>query len=194
MKSAFLHCKGLLCLYNKQNNTYTRHLTRSLRSLANYRGKRSRRNSISTRTHLLFSMLGIWLLWLSNAISESIWQMLTTPVLKYYHWRPSHKLTTELDIKDHIIDMWHMTLMWMVHAVIINEIWHSGVLLLIFNKKRTFIGQNKSTILTLEPVFRIFRAIRSFFRLSVKAHHKCQLSVRFSAICQLSITILAICQ
>ena len=45
-----------------------------------------------------------------------------------------------------------MTLMWIVHVVIINEIWHSGVLLLICNKKRTFIGQNKSTVLILNPV------------------------------------------
>ena len=113
--------------------------------------------------------------------------MLTTPVLKYYHWRPSRKLTTELGIKDHIIDMWHMNLMWMVHAVIINEIWHSGVLLLIFNKKRTFIGQNKSTILTLEPVFRIFRAIRSFFGFQKKptTNVSCQLDFQRFVSCQL---------
>ena len=30
--------------------------------------------------------------------------------------------------------MWHVTLMWMVHTVIINEIWNSCVLLLICNK------------------------------------------------------------
>ena len=51
MKSAFLPSKGLLCLYDKQNNTWllvdmeflfscsTRQLTRSLRSLVNYREK-----------------------------------------------------------------------------------------------------------------------------------------------------------
>ena len=67
MKSAFLPNEGLLCLYDKQNNTWllvdmkflfscsTRHLTRSLRSLVSYRVKHSKRNSISTRTHVLFS-------------------------------------------------------------------------------------------------------------------------------------------
>ena len=67
MKSACLPIKGLLCLYDKQNNTWllvdmkflfscsTRHLTRSLRSLVSYRVKHSKRNSISTRTHVLFS-------------------------------------------------------------------------------------------------------------------------------------------
>ena len=51
MKLAFLPSKGLLCLYDKQNNTWllvdmefffscsTRQLTRSLRSLVNYREK-----------------------------------------------------------------------------------------------------------------------------------------------------------
>ena len=68
MKSAFLPSKGLLCLYDKQNNTWllvdmeflfscsTRHLTRSLRSLVSYRVKHSKRNSISTRAHVLFSI------------------------------------------------------------------------------------------------------------------------------------------
>ena len=68
MKSAFLPSKGLLCLYDKQNNTCllvdmefpfpcsTRHLTRSLRSLVSYRVKHSERKSISTRAHVLFSM------------------------------------------------------------------------------------------------------------------------------------------
>ena len=61
MKSAFLPSKGLLCFYDKQNNTWllvymeflfirsTRHLARSLRSLLSYRVKHSKRNSISTR-------------------------------------------------------------------------------------------------------------------------------------------------
>ena len=68
MKSAFLLSEGLLCLYDKQNNTWllvgmkflfscsTRHLTRSLRSLVSYRVKHSKRNSISTRAHVLFSL------------------------------------------------------------------------------------------------------------------------------------------
>ena len=69
MKSAFLPSKGLLCFYDKQNNTWllvdieflftrsTRHLARSLRSLLNYRVKHSKRNSIPTRAHELFSTL-----------------------------------------------------------------------------------------------------------------------------------------
>ena len=68
MKSAFLLSKGLLCLSNKQNNTWllvdmeflfscsTQHLTRSLRSLVSYRVKHTGRNSISTRAHVLFSI------------------------------------------------------------------------------------------------------------------------------------------
>ena len=68
MKSAFLLSKGRLCLYDKQNNTWllvdmeflfecsTRHLTRSLRSLVSYRVEHSKRNSISTRAHVLFSI------------------------------------------------------------------------------------------------------------------------------------------
>ena len=67
MKSAFLPSEGLLCLYDKQNNSWllvdmeflfscsTRHLTRSLRALVSYRVKHSKRNSISTRTYVLFS-------------------------------------------------------------------------------------------------------------------------------------------
>ena len=68
MKSAFLPSKGLLCLYDKQNNTWlfvdmeflfscsTQHLTRSLRSLVSYRVTPSKKNSISTRAHVLFSI------------------------------------------------------------------------------------------------------------------------------------------
>ena len=67
MKPAFLLSKGLLCLCDKQNNTWllvdmeflfscsTRHPTRSLRSLESYRVKHSKRNSISTRAYVLFS-------------------------------------------------------------------------------------------------------------------------------------------
>ena len=78
MKSAFLLSKGLLCLYDKQNNTWllvdmeflfscsTRHLTRSLHSLVSYRVKHSKRNSISTRAHVLFS---IYLLFYSDPLS-----------------------------------------------------------------------------------------------------------------------------
>ena len=66
MRSDFLPRKGLLCLYDKQNNTWllvdmeflfscsTPHLTRSLRLLVSYRVKHSKINSISTRAHVLF--------------------------------------------------------------------------------------------------------------------------------------------
>ena len=68
MKLTFLVGKGLLCLYDKQNNTWllvdtkflfsysTRHLTRSLRSLVSSRVKHSKRNFISTRAYVLFSI------------------------------------------------------------------------------------------------------------------------------------------
>ena len=68
IKSTFLASERLLCLYDKQNNTWllvdikfllsclTRHLTRSLRSLVRYRVKHSKRNSISTRAYALFSL------------------------------------------------------------------------------------------------------------------------------------------
>ena len=63
MKWAFLLSKGLLWLYDKQNNTWllvdveflfscsTRHLTRELSGV-----KHSKRNSISTRAYVLFSI------------------------------------------------------------------------------------------------------------------------------------------
>ena len=69
MKLAFLLSKGLLCFYDKQNNTWllvdmeflfscsTRHLTRSLHSLVSYRVKHSNRNSISTRAHAWYIMV-----------------------------------------------------------------------------------------------------------------------------------------
>ena len=65
MKSAFLLTKGLLCLDDKQNNTWllldmeflfsysTWHLTRSLRSLVTYRVKHSKRNSIYARLSII---------------------------------------------------------------------------------------------------------------------------------------------
>ena len=121
------------------------------------------------------------LLWRSNAVFR------INSIKAYKHWLPSRNLTIESGIKGHIPDMWHMTLMWMVHAVIINEIWHSGVLLLICTKTRTFIGQNKSTVLILHPGFRIFRAIRSFVTCQWKP--TTQLSVKFLAICQLTPSI-----
>ena len=56
--SAFLFSKGLLCLYYKQNN---RRLFVDMEfffscSLVSYRVKHSKRNSISTRAHVLFSI------------------------------------------------------------------------------------------------------------------------------------------
>ena len=82
-----------------------------------------------------------------------------------------------------------MTLMWMIHAAIINKIWHSRVLLLMRIKKRTFIEQNKSTFLILHPVFRIFRAIRSFANCQYKwlTNVSCQLDFKIFAICHLSV-------
>ena len=71
MKSACLPTKGLLCLYDKQNNTWllvdmeflfsgsTRHFTRSLRSLVSNRFKHSKRNSISTRAHVSFFIYSV---------------------------------------------------------------------------------------------------------------------------------------
>ena len=62
IKLAFLVSKGLLCLHDKQNRVYmiksysTRHLTRSLRLLVSYRVQQSKRNSISTRAHVSFSI------------------------------------------------------------------------------------------------------------------------------------------
>ena len=68
IESAFLGNKGLLGLYDKQSNTWlfvemeflfslsTRHLIPSLRSLVSYRVKHSKRNSITTRAHVLFSI------------------------------------------------------------------------------------------------------------------------------------------
>ena len=64
MKSAFLSSKVLWCLYDKQHNTWllvdmeflfscsTRHLTRELSN----RVKHSKRNSISTSAHVLYSI------------------------------------------------------------------------------------------------------------------------------------------
>ena len=81
MNSAFLPSKGLLCLYDKQNNTWllvdmeflfscsTWHLTRSLRSLVSYRVKHSKRNSISTRAQVLFSIYPPLSLFLYPSIS-----------------------------------------------------------------------------------------------------------------------------
>ena len=66
IKSTFLVNKELLCLYDKQNNTWllvdmkclfscsTRHLPRSLRSRVGYRFKHSKRNPISTRASILY--------------------------------------------------------------------------------------------------------------------------------------------
>ena len=72
VKSTFLVSKGLLCLFDKQNNIWaradikvlfscsTRHLTCSLRLLVSYRIKHSKRNSISARAHVL-SSISLWI-------------------------------------------------------------------------------------------------------------------------------------
>ena len=88
MKSAFLVSKGLLCLYDKQNNTWllvdmeflfscsTRHLTRSLRSLVRYRVKHAKRNSTSTRAHVLLS------LYIISSVMHTFWSVLTYDLLE----------------------------------------------------------------------------------------------------------------
>ena len=62
LKSAFLHSKGLLCLSDKQNNTWlledmeflltcsTRHLTRSLRSLVSYQNSIAHKWDVESNT------------------------------------------------------------------------------------------------------------------------------------------------
>ena len=62
------HVLGLLCLYDKQNNTWarvdmkflflcsTQYLTLSQRTLVSYWDKHSKRISISTRAHVLLSI------------------------------------------------------------------------------------------------------------------------------------------
>ena len=67
----FLVSKGVLCFYDKQNNTWLlvdmefllscsiRHLTRSLCSFVSYRFEHSKRNCISSRAHVLFSIYHI---------------------------------------------------------------------------------------------------------------------------------------
>ena len=67
MKSAFLVSKGLLCLYDKQNNTWlfvdmeflfkcSTRQTCALCSLVSYGAKHSKRNSISMRAHVVLSI------------------------------------------------------------------------------------------------------------------------------------------
>ena len=80
MKLAFLLSKGLLCSYDKQNNTWllvdmeflfscsTRHLTSLLPLIVSYRVKHSKRNSISTCAHLLFFIYRA-----VQPVSEWIW-------------------------------------------------------------------------------------------------------------------------
>ena len=89
MRSDFLPRKGLLCLYDKQNNTWllvdmeflfscsTRHLTRSLRSLVSYRVKHSKINSISPIYSIfpIYYLLSIpWVILYNNdKLSVSFW-------------------------------------------------------------------------------------------------------------------------
>ena len=62
IKSTFVVSKGLLCLYNKQDNTWLLVDMKflSLVQLDSYRVELSKRNSISTRAHVLFSMYHKW--------------------------------------------------------------------------------------------------------------------------------------
>ena len=73
MKSAFLVSKGLLCLYDKQNNTWllvdmeflfscsTRHLTYSLYSLVSYKVN-TRREILYLRAPMYYSLFNNWLI------------------------------------------------------------------------------------------------------------------------------------
>ena len=82
-KQAFLLSKGLLWLYDKQNNTWllvdmeflfscsTRHSTRWLRSLVSYRVKNSKRNTISTRAHVLVS-ISLFTIFFKKSVSLKI--------------------------------------------------------------------------------------------------------------------------
>ena len=73
MKLAFLLSKGLLCLYDKQNNTQFledmkfffvfNSTSHSLRSLMSNQVKHSKRNSISTHAHVLFPIYHPRLKW-----------------------------------------------------------------------------------------------------------------------------------
>ena len=78
-----------------------------------------------------------------------------------------------------------MTVMWMVHVVIINEIWHSGLLLLICNKK-TFMGQNKSTVLILHPVLGYLGRSGLLSPVTESPPHSCQLIFWPFVSCQLT--------
>ena len=111
-KLAFLPSKGLVCLYDKQNNTWllvdmeflfsclTRHLTCSLRSLVSYQVKRSKRNSISTCAHILFSIssknaiwniryqylqMKIWTIWDHHLRNSDLYH-LTHASIGHFKW------------------------------------------------------------------------------------------------------------
>ena len=112
-KSAFLFSKGLLCLYYKQNNRRllvdmefffscsTRHLSRSLCSLVSYRVKLSKRNSISTRAHVLFSISQSSFLtyFINNIVKEAMSffsvakrRLNITSCIWYFHRKKTGKL------------------------------------------------------------------------------------------------------
>ena len=107
MRSAFFVSRGLLCLYDKQNNTWllvdmeflfscsTRHLTRSRCLLMNSPVKRSKRNSISTRACVLCIILYVssYIQFYANVLNFSAqfiqWCAMTRLELVENGWRIS---------------------------------------------------------------------------------------------------------
>jgi len=55
-KHRYYYIYGRLEIWNLSSRVHIRYLTRSLRSLVRYRCERSKRNSISPRVHVLFSI------------------------------------------------------------------------------------------------------------------------------------------
>ena len=124
-ESAFLLSKGLLCLYDKQNNTWllvdmeflfsclARHLTRSLRSLLRYRVKHSKRNSISTRAQGYYARMVNSLHGVHHHMTVAISLRLKVPVelncevsnlLRYF----SRSISIEIDLLEVIMKIKHL--------------------------------------------------------------------------------------
>ena len=156
MKSAFLLSKGLLCLCDKQNNTWllvdnkflflcsTRYLTRSLRLLVSYRVKYSRRNSTSTRAHVLWNVNET-----SNVyMFQTLWQRLTSPSFALLCTRLTYpELTQSLHFSFSIIA--HLLYLW------INQ----NRMFSLKNYSQSNWVQNKKQTRSIQPktiVFRIF--------------------------------------
>ena len=108
MKSAFLLSKGLLCLYDKQNNTWlhvdmefffscsTRHLTRSPCSLASYRIKHLKRNSIYTRPCIILYLTHTHSCYQEKIIILSIVFSLVVMDLSDPFWKIRDKIVVNL--------------------------------------------------------------------------------------------------